>query len=289
MIYYADLLVNGLALGCLYAMASVGLTLIYGLLRILHIAHAGVFTLGAMIGISLTNLTSSLVIGVTGAICLSMIAGCLMYRMFYERILREPPHVAVLISIGLLIVMEDSFRIIFGEEGITLHNNPFYLQTVDVAGIQLNVVFLALAATAVITLTALAYFVNGTRVGIAWRATVSKPLIAASFGVDVVKVRYLAFGIGSMLAAIAGVMVAVMNNLVEPSFGSVVSYKSLAIIVLGGLGNMNGALLASLCLGLAESFGTAFFDSYLDRNAIAALVLIVVLMVRPSGFGRGTS
>jgi branched-chain amino acid transport system permease protein len=114
---------------------------------------------------------------------------------------------------------------------------------------------------------------------------VSKPKIAASFGIDPIRVRYLNFAIGSALAAVAGGLVALLNNLVDPGFGVVVSYKALAIIVLGGLGSVRGTLIASLVLGLVESFGTIFIGAWLDRDAIAFLALILLLMARPQGFG----
>jgi branched-chain amino acid transport system permease protein len=108
--------------------------------------------------------------------------------------------------------------------------------------------------------------------------------MAVSFGIDPIKVRYLNFAIGSALAAIAGGLVGLRNNLVDPGIGFVVSYKALAIIVLGGLGSVRGTLMASLVLGLVEAYGTIFIGAYLDRDAIAFLALIVLLMIRPQGF-----
>ncbi len=136
-------------------------------------------------------------------------------------------------------------------------------------------------------LALLGLLVARTRIGVAWRATVSDPAMAESFGVDVAKVRYLNFFIGSALAAVAGCLVAVLNNFVEPTMGSVPSYKALAIIVLGGLGNVRGTLVAALALGVIESFGTIYLGQLLDRDAIAFAFLILVLMVRPQGlFGK---
>jgi branched-chain amino acid transport system permease protein len=135
----------------------------------------------------------------------------------------------------------------------------------------------------IVLLTAFALFASRTRAGVAWRATVSDPAMAASFGVRVEQVRYLAFSIASVLAGVAGVLVGLLNNLVEPGMGGVISYKGLAIIVLGGLGNVPGTLVASMVLGVIESFGTVFVDRWLDRDAIAFLFLIIVLMIRPQG------
>ena len=138
-------------------------------------------------------------------------------------------------------------------------------------------------AGAVVLIAALSVLSAKTRAGIAWRATVTDPQMAESFGIDIVRVRYLNFFVGTALAAAAGVMVALLNNLVEPTMGSVPSYKALAIIVLGGLGDVRGTLLAALALGVIESFGTIYLGSILDRDAIAFAFLIAVLMVRPQG------
>src|SRR3546814_1451323 len=107
--------------------------------------------------------------------------------------------------------------------------------------------------------------------------------MAESFGIDIVKVRYLNFFIGSALAGIAGVMVSILNNLVEPTMGGVASYKALAIIVLGGLGNVRGPLAAALTPGVLEAYGTISPPALMDREAIPFAVLIVILLVSPLG------
>jgi branched-chain amino acid transport system permease protein len=136
-------------------------------------------------------------------------------------------------------------------------------------------------------LGALSYLSQNTRIGVGWRATVDDAQMARSFGIDSFKVRYLNFFIGSALAAVAGIFVSLLSNLVEPTMGSVPSYKALAIIVLGGLGNVKGTLVASLALGVVEAFGTIYLGDLLDRDAIAFAFLIFVLMLRPQGLFSG--
>ena len=150
-------------------------------------------------------------------------------------------------------------------------------------GIFLSHARLMVIGIAVVFLGVLGWLSASTRTGIAWRATVADPDMARSFGIDVERVRYLNFFIGSALAAAAGVMVALLNNLVEPTMGAVPAYKALAIIVLGGLGSVRGTLVASLALGVIEAFGTIYIGHLLDRDAIAFAFLIIVLMVRPQG------
>jgi branched-chain amino acid transport system permease protein len=283
-VYYIDLAVTGISFGCMYAMMSVGLTLVYGLLRILHVAHAAVFALGAYVTILVANATGSIALGFLASIIVTPLFGMAIYRLLYEPLLKHRPDVPMIASVGLLVLMQDAFRIIFGEQGVTFRRNAFAFTTFNFAGVTVSAVQIAIVITAAVVFAGLHLITTRTRIGIGWRATVSRPQIAASFGIDPIKVRYLNFAIGSALAAVAGGLVALMNNLVDPGIGSVVSYKALAIIVLGGLGSVRGTLIASLVLGLVEAYGTIFIGGWLDRDAIAFLALIVLLMLRPQGF-----
>lgn len=281
--FYVELAVVGIVWGCTYAMMALGLTLVYGLLRILHIAHATVFTLGAYVGLLTFNTTGNLLLAFPAAMLAAGIVGPLIYRVVYEPILHQPPYVALIASIGVLIAMEDGFRIAFGPYGLSFAQNPWFTTIYGAGGITLNLVQIWIVAAAIILISTFAFFSSMTRAGVAWRATVSDPPIARSFGIDVIRVRYTSFLIASCLAAVAGVLVGLLNNLVEPGMGNIVSYKGLAIIVLGGLGNVMGTLVASVVLGVVESFGTVYLDKVMDRDAIAFLFLIVVLMIRPQG------
>ncbi|MGD0846124.1 branched-chain amino acid ABC transporter permease [Bradyrhizobium sp.] len=282
--YYVDLAVTGVSFGCMYAMMAVGLTLVYGLLRILHVAHAAVFALGAYITVLASNASGSVALGFVAAIVVTPLFGMAIYRLLYEPLLKYRPDVPMIASVGLLVLMQDAFRIVFGEQGITFHRNTLTSRTFNFDGITVSAVQIAIVITTAVVFAALHLFTTRTRIGIGWRATVSRPQMAASFGVDPIKVRYLNFAIGSALAAVAGGLVALLNNLVDPGIGFVVSYKALAIIVLGGLGSVRGTLVASLVLGLIEAYGTIYVGAWLDRDAIAFLALIVLLMVRPQGF-----
>ena len=282
--FYVDLAVSGLIFGCMYAVMAVGLTLVYGLLRILHIAHAAVFALGAYVMVVVANTSGSIAVGFLAAIIVAPVFGIAIYRLLYQPLLTYRPDVPMIASVGLLVLMQDAFRIVFGEQGVTFRNNPFSLWVYDIAGVTVNAVQIAIVVAAIVAFIGLHLFTTQTRVGVAWRATVSKPQIAASFGVDAIKVRYLTFALSSALAAVAGGLVALLDGFVDPRTGYVVSYKALAIIVLGGLGSVRGTLVASLVLGIVESYGTIFIGAWLNRDAIAFLALIALLMVRPQGF-----
>jgi branched-chain amino acid transport system permease protein len=283
---FVDLLSQGLIQGSIYALIAVGLTLVYGLLRILHVAHAGLFTLGGYFGVLITNQMGSFTLALVVSMVSVGLIGMAIYRLCYQPILDKPPFVALIASIGLFIAMEEIFRIVFGPFGLSFDNPPLQ-EKVAVFAMNFKAAEVLMFFGAIILLGGLAIIAGKSRFGTAWKATVTDPEMAESFGIDTIKVRYVNFFIGSALAAAAGVMVALLNNLVEPTMGSVPSYKALAIIVLGGLGDVRGTLIAALALGVIEAFGTIYLGEYLDRDAIAFAFLILVLMVRPQGlFGK---
>jgi branched-chain amino acid transport system permease protein len=267
----------------MYAVMAVGLTLVYGLLRILHIAHAAVFALGAYVTVIVANASGSIELGLLAAIAVTPLFGMAVYRLLYQPLLGYRPDVPMIASVGLLVLMQDAFRIAFGEQGITLRHNTYLFTIFDIAGVRVNAVQIAIVLSAIFVFIGLHIFTTRTRIGIGWRATVSQPKIATSFGIDATKVRYLSFAIGSALAALAGGLVGLLDNLVDPVIGYVVSYKALAIIVLGGLGSVRGTLIASLVLGFIEAYGTILVGSWLNRDAIAFVALIALLLIRPQG------
>ena len=279
---FVELIAQGLVQGSIYALIALGLTLVYGLLRILHVAHAALFTLGGYMGVLVTNQSGSLGLALVVAMLVAGVAGVLMYRFCYEPILHQPPFVALIASIGLFIASEEIFRLVFGAYGLSYANPPLQGQ-VAIGPLSFKQAELMVMVGGALVIAVLALLQSKTRLGIACQATVTDPEMAESFGIDLKTVRYVNFFVGSALAGSAGVMVALLNNLVEPTMGSVPSYKALAIIVLGGLGSVPGTLMAALTLGVVEAFGTIYLGQLLDRNAIAFAFLILVLMVRPQG------
>ena len=283
---YVELFLQGILQGSIYALIAVGLTLVYGLLRILHVAHAGLYTLGGYFSILVINNTGSLALGALVAMLGVGLLGVVLYRFCYEPILDQPPFVPLIASIGLFIAMEELYRILFGSYGVT-YTDPPLQQMLPLGGLYLRQAEWVTMLVSVALIGGLAWLSSKTRLGLAWRATVTDSQMAESFGIDPIRVRHLNFFIGSALAGAAGMIVGILNNLVEPTMGSVPSYKALAIIVLGGLGSVRGTLVAALALGVVESYGTIYLGDVLNRDAIAFVFLILVLMVRPQGMFRG--
>ncbi len=278
-----ELIIQGIVQGAIYALIALGLVLVYGLLRILHVAHAALYTLGAYLGVIIVNHGGHIIVAAAVAMVVVGFVGVGVYRFAYKPLLYKPPLIALIASIGLFIAAEEVYRIIFGAYGMSFIQPPLQQQIELFDGFHLSAARIAVVILAVLFIGALGWLAASTRTGIAWRATVSDPDMAASFGVNIEKVRYINFFVGSALAALAGVMVALLNNLVEPTMGAVPAYKALAIIVLGGLGSVRGTLVASIALGIIESFGTIYLGHVLDRDAIAFTFLIIVLMIRPQG------
>ena len=280
---FIELFFQGIVQGSIYALIALGLTLVYGLLRILHVAHAALFTLGGYLGVIVTNATGSFAFATAVAMIVVGFVGIAVYKLAYEPLLSRPPFIALIASIGMFIASEEIFRIIFGPYGLSYTNPPMQGYFELSGGFFLKYGEALVIALSVVMLVVLGWFSANTRLGVSWRATVTDPDMARAFGINTQNVRYMNFFIGSALAAAAGVLVAMLNNLVEPSMGSVASYKALAIIVLGGLGSIRGTLVAAMAIGIIESFGPIYIGHLLDRDALAFAFLIVVLMIRPQG------
>ncbi|RII82756.1 branched-chain amino acid ABC transporter permease [Neopusillimonas maritima] len=280
---FVELVAQGLVQGSLYALIALGLTLVYGLLRILHVAHAALFTLGGYVSVLVYNSTGSLPLAFVAAMVLAGLIGVAMYRLCYEPILKQPPYVALIASIGLYIAFEEAFRILFGAMGLSYDSPPLQEHVALFGGLQFSQAEILATISTVAIIGVLGLLQIKTRIGVACQATVSDPQMAESFGIRLRTVRDLNFFVGSALAGFAGVWMGMLNNLVEPTMGSVPSYKGLAIIVLGGMGSVRGTLLASLVLGVTEAFGSIYLSHYIDRDAIAFAFLILVLMLRPQG------
>ena len=284
-----QLIANALILGCIYTLIAIGLTMVYGILQILHIAHAAVYTIGAAVGLGVYNLTDNFWVALPVAMLASGVVGVLIYVGIYRRMLDAPRIVPLITSIGLFIMAQDLLQKDWllgpymhafpAQSGMPEVRTPlFRLTSTEVLILVLTVVLLAVV-----------YFIlTRTRIGLGWRASAQDREMAAAVGVNINRVITLNFLLGSALAGAAGVLVGVYYNNVFATMGDVPSYKAFVIIVLGGLGSVTGTVVAGLLLALAETFLVATVGFVLPRDAIAFLVLILVLMFRPKGlFGRG--
>jgi branched-chain amino acid transport system permease protein len=275
-------LANGIAIGSVYALISLGLTMVYGVLRILHIAHAGIYALGAYVGWVSFRLIGdfwlSLFMGMAGA----ALAGYLVERFLYMPLLHLPRIAPLIVSIGLFTAMEEAFRIVAGPHTLA-YNAQVGLGDLVIGSFRLTETQVLILLVTLIILVILWAFLTKTRTGLAMRACAQDPETTSSFGVNVSAIIAVNFLIGSAMAGAAGVLIGVYDNQVWPTMGSIPAYKALAIVVLGGLGNIPGTVLASITVGLAETFFIGILAIPFPRDAVAFIAMILVLMFRPYG------
>jgi branched-chain amino acid transport system permease protein len=278
-----ETLTTGLTLGALYALIAVGLTMVYGMLRILHIAHAAVLVIGAYSGFFTWSLTGNVWIAIPIAMAVSALLNVVLYQLLYRRIVDEEPLIPLIASIALYIALSDSYRLLFG---------PFAKNFQADFALPVTLPGFAPAQTVIISLTLVLFaglliLVNFTNIGIAWQVTAQDRDTAASLGINVNRITAVNFAVGGLLAGVAGVMVGTYYGSVSPSMGNVWAYKTFVIIVLGGMGNVRGTILAAFVLGLSETLIISQWGYIIPRDAIAFSLMVLVLMFKPEGLFSG--
>ena len=292
-------LINGLVLGSMYALVALGYTMVYGVLNLINFAHGEVLMIGAMTSWTLLQCLQKawpglpgilqLMIAIAGAVPVCVMVSVLIERIAYRR-LREAPRLAPLITaIGVSILLQTFAMMIWGRNPLpfpqVLPSEPLHL-----AGALITPTQVLLLILATISMIALALLVERTRMGRAMRAVAENPRVAALMGVDPNRIIVFTFAIGAALAAVAGVMWAANYASAQFAMGFVPGLKAFSAAVLGGIGNIYGAMLGGLLLGLIESLGAGYIGDLTAgvlgshyQDIFAFVVLILVLTLRPSG------
>jgi branched-chain amino acid transport system permease protein len=290
-------IINGLVQGSVYALVALGYTMVYGILGLINFAHGEVVMVGAMIAFTVLQTLLAAAVAPVLAILLSLLAAmglCMALGYGIERIayrpLRNAPRLAPLITaIGVSIVLQNLAMMIWGRE---YHAFPMPLNNTlhAVGGAIITDVQIAIVLVAVAMMLLLMAIVHRTRMGRAMRAVAENPAAAALMGVDINRVISLTFMLGSALAAVAGFMISVNYGIVHYYMGFMLGLKAFTAAVLGGIGNLRGAMLGGVLLGLIESLGAGYIGDlsggFLGSNyqdVFAFFVLIAVLVFRPSG------
>ncbi|MCD6434988.1 MAG: branched-chain amino acid ABC transporter permease [Clostridiales bacterium] len=275
-------IINGLVIGSVYAMIAMGATLIYGILRILDIANAGAYAIGAYLGMYLYQLTGSIIIAFIGSIILTGIIGIIIQKYLYLPLMGKSATISLIASIGLFIFIQDLLRLIAGPH-IQVFDVDIPFKGIKTESLNINPIWIMIILITLFLLMVLWYILNKTKIGMAWKATQQDLEISMAMGVNSKNVVALNFMLGYAFAATAGIMIGILYNSVFPTMGDIPAYKMLAIIVLGGLGNPLGTVLAGLLIGLAETMVAAYVGFILPRDVIAFVVLIVFLLIKPNG------
>jgi branched-chain amino acid transport system permease protein len=275
-------LVNGVMLGAVYALIAIGYTLIFGVLGMLHLAHGEVFMIGAFVGLLVTTAYAGhVMLALAAAMVATGLLGVIIERVAF-RPLRGAHHLAPLATtIGAGIALQETARWYFGPEQkgfpSTIAVTLWELGPLRVSSVQVFIL-----AAALVLMAAVSVFLARTRAGRAVRATAEDPVVAGLLGVNVSAVIVLVFFVASALAGAAGVLVGLAYNSVHPFIGVQMGIKGLVVMLLGGLGNVPGAMLGGLVLGILEVLGVAYFaSSYRDAFAFGAVMLMMLL--RPEG------
>jgi len=282
-------LANGVLLGSTYALVAIGYTLIFGVLRLLHLAHGEVFMIGAFAGLQAVLLWHfGPVIALIGGILGSAVVGVVIERVAFRPIRRRGnSHLAPIVStVGVGLVLQEVMTKLYGSEQLafpsTLQTYVFDLGFMSVTGSQLFIL-----AAAAISMIALHQFVAHTRYGMAMRATSENMDVAAILGINVDTVILVTFAVASALAGVAGVLVGLNFNAISPFMGFDMGIKGMAVMVIGGLGSIYGAMVGGLILGIVEVLSVAYLASSL-RDAFAFGLMVLILIIRPRGlFGTG--
>jgi len=279
---------NGLAVGSIYALITLGLALVYGILGVLHVAHAGIYTVGAYIGYWVYVSTGSLMIAIVVSMIICAVLGVLIERFIYFPLLKFPPYVPLIGSIALFMGIEEFCRLVAGPSVQTFSLElPF--PELEFLGIMVSPTLTGIFLISAMIFGILWFITTRTELGLAMRATSQDMDIASSVGINSHRVIDIIFILGSAIAAVAGILVGIYYNEVYPAMGTVPAYKALALIVVGGLGSVQGAVIAALLLGVAETLLIGYANIPLPRDALAFIAMIAVLLWRPQGlFSKGS-
>ncbi len=286
-------LLNGLSLGAIYALIALGYTMVYGVLRFINFAHSDVFMVGAFIGYFVgEHLPHGTFWGGLATLAAAM-AGCAVLGIVIERLVYRPlrggPTLNVLITaIGMSLFLEYSGQLVFGA---TPRAFPaiFPAKVISLHGLIISMNQVTVIVVAAVLMVGLQFAVHGTKIGTAMRAVALNPKAAQLVGINIDVVISFTFGLGSALAGAGGVLYALNYPSIDPLMGVVPGLKAFVAAVLGGVGNIPGAALGALILGMVETFvDGSRWSTY--KDAIAFAILIGILLFRPAGLlGRYTA
>ena len=294
-------LINGLSLGAIYALIALGYTMVYGVLRFINFAHGDVFMVGAFAGLFAARWISPFTAGLpqwihalcvlVAAMLLCALLGILVERLAYKP-LRERPRLTVLITaIGVSQLLEYSAQLFFGAAP---RGFPSLITTRSLAGLgglHLSNIQLLVLVVSTLLLIGLRFIVMRTRMGLAMRAMSLNPTAAMLMGVNNSVVISFTFGLGSALAAAAAIFYASLYQAIDPFMGVMPGMKAFVAAVLGGIGSLSGAMVGGLILGVLETLVVGYSGllgiSPGYRDAVAFVLLILILLFKPSGlFGK---
>ena len=290
-------IVNGLVLGSIYALVALGYTMVYGILGLINFAHGDICMIGALTALTVAQVLAAmglppplvLALSAAAAVAVCCALGVSIERVAYRPLRRAPRLAPLITAIGISILLQYSAALVWGKQYLSMPQlvTPSEIAVVGVHLTDLQA-FIFLLACAI--MAGLLWFIRATRAGRAMRATEQNPDVAGLMGVNVNHVIALTFLLGSAVGAIAGMMVVLYYGIGHYFMGFMLGLKAFTAAVLGGIGNVAGAMLGGMLLGIVESLATGYIGDLTGgvlgsnyRDVFAFLVLILVLVFRPSG------
>lgn len=295
-VQFSTALFNGLTIGCIYALIALGYSMVYGLLDLINFAHGDIFMVGSFAGLAVLSLSGVgaqtsglqlvlvLVLAAIGSMLVCGGAAVLLEVVAYRplRLRGAPRHAGMISGMGASIVIEELFALIFGRNNLPF---PDVFQSVSLLTVGIGAFtnrMLLIIVTTVVMLVALDLFIQRSRLGRGMRAVAQEPRASVLMGVNISRVILLTFLIGGLCAGLGGFLYGLYYGKASYYLGFVPGIKALAAAVLGGVGNMRGAVAGGLVIGLVENFGVICLPTQL-KDVIAFSVLILVLLFRPQG------
>lgn len=275
-------IINGMTLGCIYAMVALGYSMVYGVLQIVNWAHGDVLMIGTFIAVTLATLlhmpAAAVILLAAGS---TAIIGMAVERLAYRTIKAEDRKLAVLVSaLGMSTFLQNLAQLVWGTETSQLVLFPKHSYSIGRVGLT-SIQLIILAATALMLLS-LYFVVYRTRMGIAMRACSTSIPNAKLMGINTNGIISLTFGIGAFVAGIGGLCIGSYYNAVYSTMGYMLGMKAFAAAILGGIGSLPGAVLGGFIMGIVECLGSGYISTGY-QDAYAFLVLFVILFLRPSG------
>ncbi len=298
MLLFIEQLLNGLQLGIMLFLMSAGLTLVFGIMQVINLAHGSFYMIGAYVGATVTARTGSFILGILAALPAAALAGMLVEILVLRRLYKKGHLDQVLATFGLIMFFNELTRIIWGRQPLFMDVPPWLAGSIElIPGIPYPSYRIAVIAVGIIVGVFLYLLFTRTRIGMQIRAGASNQEMAGALGVNIRLLYTLVFSLGTLLAGLAGVMAGPILA-VEAGMGESILILTFVVIVIGGIGSIRGALLGALLVGLVDTLGRAFLPTLLRlflsaayADGVAAslasmsvyILMVAILVCRPHG------
>lgn len=282
-------IVNGLTIGSVYALVALGYTMVFGVLKIVNFAHGELFMLGAYLGFTaavtwteVARTATGLILFTLGASLVVAAVGLLVERVAYRPLRRSSRLATVVSALGVSIFLQNAVMLLYGPNYQVYPEGLVSDRAWQVFGVEITLMRAAILATSLALMAGLYFFVMRTRLGMATRAAAIDQDTARLMGIDVDAIIRLIFFLGPALGAVAGVLVGLFYRQINFTMGWTYGMKAFTAAILGGIGNIPGAMVGGLLLGILETLGAGYVSAAW-KDALAFFILIGILILRPTG------